>query len=114
MNEMTGTIFIWTGLFFNFIGALCLVRFPDFFSRISTSIKTVTFGTCLVLFGTFIIYPGSQEGLKALLAILFLVLSAPVTASALARGAYIYGVRLPRGAVIDTYKDIIAKRKVKK
>jgi len=93
------------GLFFNFAGAVGLVRLPDVYSRVHAANKAVTLGTCSILFGAFVMFPLSQEGLKALLCIVFLLLTAPTAAHAIARGAYHYGVPLWEGSVVDKYRE---------
>jgi multicomponent Na+:H+ antiporter subunit G len=110
MNEIVGTIFISIGLFFNFAGSLGLVRLPDVYNRLQAATKCVTLGTCSILFGLFVISPISQEGFKAILCILFILLTSPTAAHAIARGAYIYGVPLWKKSVVDSYKAEIKKR----
>ena len=92
-------------LTFNVIGCLGLVRLPDLYNRLQASTKCVTLGTCSILFGTFIMVGFTAAGLKSLLCIVFLVLTSPVAAHAIARGAHRSGVGLCEGSIIDAYKD---------
>jgi len=62
-------------------------------------------GTCSILFGTFLIVGFTAGGMKALLCIVFLVLTSPVAAHAIARGAHRAGVKLWDGSVIDRYAE---------
>lgn len=105
MNEIMGVIFIIIGLGFDFFGCLGLVRFPDVYNRLQASTKCVTLGTCSILFGLFLFQGFNASGIKALLCIIFLILTAPVSAHALARGAHIWGVKLWKGSVCDRYAD---------
>jgi len=91
------------GLCFDFLGCLGLVRLPDVYNRLQAATKCVTMGTCSILFGTFLIVGWSAPGIKALLCIVFLLLTAPVAAHAIARGAHRAGVKLWEGSVIDRY-----------
>ena len=84
MADTIGMIFIGIGLFFDFFGCLGLVRLPDVYNRLQASTKCVTFGTCSIMFGVFIMNGVSAIGIKALLIILFLILTSPVSAHALA------------------------------
>ncbi|MFA4990962.1 MAG: monovalent cation/H(+) antiporter subunit G [Candidatus Omnitrophota bacterium] len=93
MSEMIGTAFIVIGLGFNIIGCIGIARFPDFYSRIQAAIKCVTFGTCLILFGTFILKGFSTAGVKAIVTALFLVFTAPVASHALARAVRKSGLK---------------------
>ena len=105
MNELIGIIFITIGFIFDFVGCLGLVRLPDVYNRLQASTKCVTVGTCSILFGTFLIVGFDASGMKCLLCIVFLVLTSPVAAHAIARGAHRAGVRLWEGSVVDKYLD---------
>ena len=105
MNEFIGLIFIITGLGFDFFGCLGLVRLPDVYNRLQASTKCVTLGTCSILFGLFLFRGFDAAGIKALLCIVFLILTAPVSAHALARAAHKSGVRLWEKSVCDKYEQ---------
>ncbi len=105
MSSIIGLIFISLGLAFDFFGCLGLVRLPDVYNRLQAATKCVTIGTCSILFGTFLVVGFSAAGLKALLCIVFLVLTAPVAAHAIARGAHRAGVKLWKGSVVDKYAE---------
>ena len=105
MNDMIGLIFISIGLAFDVFGCLGLVRLPDVYNRLQAATKCVTLGTCSILFGTFIIVGFTAAGIKSLLCIVFLVLTAPVAAHAISRGAHRAGVELWEGSVVDKYKE---------
>ncbi|MGB2630078.1 MAG: monovalent cation/H(+) antiporter subunit G [Candidatus Omnitrophota bacterium] len=105
MIEKIGLIFIVVGLAFDFFGCLGLVRLPDVYNRLQAATKSVTLGTCSILFGTFLIVGFTSAGFKSLLCILFILLTAPVAAHAVARGAHRAGVKLWEGSVVDRYKE---------
>ncbi|MCX5716353.1 MAG: monovalent cation/H(+) antiporter subunit G [Candidatus Omnitrophica bacterium] len=105
MNEFMGLSFIMIGLVFDFFGCLGLVRFPDIYNRLHSSIKCVTMGTCSILFGLFLCKGFTPAGIKALLCILFLLLTSPVSAHVLARSAHKSGVKLWEGSVCDKYAE---------
>ena len=105
MIEIIGLIFIGMGLFFNLFGCLGLVRLPDVYNRLHASTKCVTFGTCSILFGTFLMSGFTATGIKALLCIIFIVLAAPVSAHAISRAAHIFGIKLWDKSVCDKYKE---------
>jgi multicomponent Na+:H+ antiporter subunit G len=107
MNETIGSILILTGLTFDFFGCLGLIRFPDVYTRLQASAKCITLGTCGILLGLICFKGFSAAGIKALLCLLFIILTAPVSAHALARAAYRSGVKPWAGTVIDEYdKDM--------
>ena len=103
--DIIGKIFIIIGLAFDFFGCLGLIRLPDVYNRYQASTKCVTLGTCSILFGVFLIFGFTATGVKALLCALFLILTAPVAAHAIARGAHISGVKLWEKSVVDRYEE---------
>lgn len=105
MSEIIGLVFIVVGLAFNFFGCLGLIRLPDVYNRLQASTKCVTLGTCSILFGSFLLQGFNAAGIKTLLCIAFLILTTPVSAHAIARGAYISGVKLWKESVCDKYED---------
>ena len=105
MSNIIGYIFIIAGLIFDIIGCIGLIRLPDVYNRLQATTKCVTMGTCSILFGTLVIKGFTAAGLKAFLCILFLLLTAPVAAHALSRGAHISGVKLWDKSVCDKYEE---------
>ena len=57
------------------------------------------------MFGTFLIVGPTAAGIKALLCMVFLLLTSPVAAHAIARGAHRAGVKLWEKSVIDKYLE---------
>ena len=105
MIETIGFIFIGIGLAFDFFGCLGLIRLPDVYNRLQASTKCVTLGTCSILFGTALVARFSATGAKCLLCIFFLLLTSPVAAHAIARGAHRAGIKLWEGSVVDKYAE---------
>ena len=105
MKEMIGLVFISVGLAFDVFGCLGLVRLPDVYNRLQAATKCVTLGTCSILFGMFLIVGPTAAGMKGLLCMAFLILTAPVAAHAIARGAHRAGVKLWEGSVVDKYAE---------
>ncbi|MBN1383866.1 MAG: Na+/H+ antiporter subunit G [Elusimicrobia bacterium] len=115
MIDIIGMIFIGIGLFFDFLGCLGLIRLPDVYNRLQASTKCVTFGTCSILFGTFLMLGFTAGGIKALFCMVFIALTSPVSAHALARGAHKSGVKLWDKSVCDKYEEDKTKiEKIKK
>jgi len=105
MNEIFGYGFIIIGLVFDLLGCLGLIRMPDVYNRLQASTKCVTLGTCSILFGLFLFKGISAAGIKAILCMIFILLTAPVSAHALARGAHKSGVKLWEKSVCDKYEE---------
>ncbi|MBU0502772.1 MAG: monovalent cation/H(+) antiporter subunit G [Candidatus Omnitrophota bacterium] len=105
LREFIGIIFIIVGLGFDIFGCLGLLRLPDVYNRLQATTKCVTLGTCSILIGTLIFKGFSPTGIKAIMAAVFLLLTSPVAAHALARGAHKSGVKLWEKSVCDQYDE---------
>jgi multicomponent Na+:H+ antiporter subunit G len=96
-----GWFFIGLGVTFDLLGCIGLVRFPDVYNRLQAATKSVTLGTLGIMFGIFLLYGFSAMGIKALVCGLFILLTAPVSAHALSRGALIFGSKMWKGTIVD-------------
>jgi multicomponent Na+:H+ antiporter subunit G len=105
MNELIGAIFFGVGIAFNFFGCLGLVRLPDIYNRLQASTKCVTFGTIFVLVGVLVTAGFNSLGVKALLCLLFILITSPTAAHAISRGAHRSKVKLWKNSVIDMYEQ---------
>ena len=105
MIDLVAWLFIGVGLAFDLFGAIGLVRLPDIYNRLQAATKCVTLGTCMILFGVFLHFGVTSLGVKALICLVFILLTSPTGAHALARGAHVSGVRLWKGSVGDAYRD---------
>ena len=92
--SIAGSLLVGFGAIFLFIGAIGLLRMPDCYTRIQAGTKASTLGTILSLGGIGLLHP-SWLG-KALLIMLFVLLTNPVSSHVLARAAHLAGI-LPRG-----------------
>ncbi len=105
MNNTISLILFIIGVLFDLFGCIGLIRLPDVYNRLQSATKSVTLGTCSILFGLFIKYGFSPIGMKALIAIPLLFFASTVAAHALIRGSYKFGIDLWKNTIIDDYKD---------
>jgi multicomponent Na+:H+ antiporter subunit G len=108
MLETAAYWIIGIGLGFDLFGCIGLVRLPDIYNRAQAATKCVTLGTCMILLGVAITALGEGEaatGVKAILCIMFVLLTSPVAAHAVCRGAYISRVPLWEGSVEDAFAE---------
>ena len=98
-------LFLFVGLAFNLLGCIGLVRLPDVYNRLQASTKCVTLGTCMVLISTMLLCNCVPTVLKAAICMLFILITAPTAAHALARGAHASGVKLWEKSVVDKYEE---------
>lgn len=73
------------------IGALGVIRFPDVYTRIHAASVTDSGGASLILLGLCLIAGLSIETVKLVMVWLFIMLTSPVAAHALANAAYSSG-----------------------
>ena len=101
MIEILTSVLVVTGGFFAFAAALGVLRLPDVLIRMHASTKAGTLGCGLILLAAATHFGETAIVARALAAILFLLLTAPVAAHMIARAAYRTGVPLWKGTVID-------------
>ncbi len=93
MQMLAATLLVIGGLF-TLIGAIGLLRFPDFYMRLHAPTKATTLGVGGVLLASVVLgWAQGELGLPALLITGFLFLTAPVSAHLLAQAAL--HLRLP-------------------
>ncbi len=116
-------IFFLTGMFFFMIGVLGLLRLPDVYSRMHATTKCDTLGASSILMGLAIYSLASGQasyGLhgsfftaaKMILIIIFVFWATPTSAHAIAKAAYLSGVKLWEGSVFDQYGPDVKDRMV--
>lgn len=101
--EIIVTIFLALGVFFMLTGAIGLIRFPDFYTRLHATGKCDTLGEILIIFGLllyhlFVYSPGAELSVKLvpvklLFLITFILLTNPVGTHALMKAGYTTGVK---------------------
>ena len=84
------------------VAAIGILRMPDFYLRLSVTVKAATLGGGLLLLSAAIYFPEEVSvTTKALAIIFFLILTAPVAAHLIARSAYFIGTTQWKGTVRD-------------
>ncbi len=106
MREVLVVAALGVGTGFLFLGSVGLVRLPDVLCRMHATTKSTTFGACGLLLAALLHAGWSPAGLKALLAVVFLLLTAPVGAHMIARAAYRGRVPLARRTAFDELKPV--------
>ncbi len=107
MTEIIGYILIAIGVLFDIFGCIGLVRFPDVYNRLQASTKCVTLGTIVLLIGVALACGQGAMAAKAIICAVFIILTSPTAAHAVAKGAYSSGVELWEKSVVDKYADEI-------
>ncbi|MCX6992284.1 MAG: monovalent cation/H(+) antiporter subunit G [Kiritimatiellaeota bacterium] len=113
MNSVIGMIFVAVGLAFNVLGCIGMIRLPDMYNRLQASTKCVTMGTCMVMIGVMIsagFLHSAQLSARCIICMVFILITAPTAAHALAHGAYSFGVRLWEKSVVNRYEEDFPKK----
>jgi len=92
------------GAIFVFLAAVGMIRMPDTYLRISVTTKAATLGIGLLLVAAAIFFGDLSITTKVLAIILFILLTAPVSAHLIGRASYFSGVKLWKNSVLDDLK----------
>ena len=90
-RDIVAGILLGLGLLLTLIGALGVIRLPDFYTRLHAAGVTDTGGALLILFGLAVLSGWSFASLKLLLIAVFLLLTTPVITHLLAQSAHAGG-----------------------
>ena len=93
MIDVLSGLLIVAGTVFLLTGVLGVLRFPDFYSRLHAAGKGDTLGQALVLVGLMLVAGLTLVSVKLAFVIIFVFIFNPTATHALARGAWIAGLR---------------------
>ncbi len=99
-NILAG-LFVVMGAGFALVAAIGILRLPDFYTRIHAASKAGTVGSVLALVALAIVSVETAEILRAIAAIVFFFLTAPISAHLLGKAAYSAGYHMWEGSVLD-------------
>lgn len=99
--EMILSALVLLGGAFCLIAAIGLLRFDDVFMRLHASTKAGTLGVGLIMVAAAINFQATDAVARALGALFFLLLTAPVAGHMIARAAYASGAKLSPRTVVD-------------
>ena len=120
-------ILLGIGVFFNLLGSIGLLRFPDVYTRLHAGTKCTTFGSIFLVGSVILVglkiwfFPtgsevasdGSVLAFHSAIALIAILLTNPTGAHAIARAAHRSGVK-PVAAVVDDLEEKIPKKPAKK
>ena len=110
MNDLIVIFLLWFGGFFLLVAAIGLVRLPDVFMRMHAMTKAGTLGISSLTIGVALHFGDTGTSLRAILIIVFFLITAPIAGHMIGRAAYHRGgVRLG-GLVCDDYRGTVASR----
>ncbi|WP_309084105.1 monovalent cation/H(+) antiporter subunit G [Chelativorans sp.] len=104
-NLLVGTLIL-IGALFALVASIGLLRLPDFYTRMHAASKAGTLGSGLMLIALAIYAEDHATVTRALAAVVFFLLTAPISAHLLAKASYGAGYRLWSGSVHDDMAKI--------
>lgn len=101
MQEGFTAILMVIGAMFMFVAGLGVLRMPDLFIRMSAATKASTLGVGFLLCAVVVKFTYLEIISRTFAIIIFVILTAPVGAHMIGRAAYVVGVPLWKGTIID-------------
>lgn len=105
MTDLLIMILSTLGAIFILISSIGIFRLPDFYTRLSITIKAATLGIGCILGAAAIHFSEFSITTKVFAIVFFLFITSPVAAFLIARTAYMTGIKLWNKSVIDELKD---------
>jgi len=101
LNVWITSVLLGIGSLFMLLAAVGILRLPDLFMRMQAATKSSTLGIACMLLAVAVHFGQLGITTLALLIIAFFFLTAPVATHMVARAAYLVGVPLWQGTVMD-------------
>jgi multicomponent Na+:H+ antiporter subunit G len=92
------------GTAFMLVAAVGLLRLPDLYTRMHAVTKAGTIGIGFVLVSAAVAFADVSVGTRALVALLFVLFTAPVSAHMIGRAGYLGNVALWEGTAFDDWR----------
>lgn len=108
--DIIAAVLLVSGGAFCFVAGLGLVRLQDVYLRMHAATKAGTLGAGLILAGAAVHFADPGSELRALITIVFLVITAPVAAHMIGRTAYKSGVPMWEGSTLDEWDERVPPR----
>lgn len=108
MSEIIAGVLLALGGVFTLVAGIGIFRMPDVFIRMHASTKVGTLGSGLIMAGVCVYFAEPLVIFKAILVVLFLLLTAPIGAHMIGRAALRIGVK-PWGIKDADAQDHAAK-----
>ena len=101
MTDWPATIAVVLGVTLGVLSAVGVLRMPDVYMRLQVASKASSLGIALLMLGVALHFGELSVTIRALLVVIFLFLTAPVTAHVIGRAAYITRTPLAPGTRPD-------------
>lgn len=101
MIDLAASVLMLIGAVLMLLAAIGVLRMPDVFTRMQASTKAASLGSGTALLAVALHFGELGVVVRALLAVAFIFLTAPISAHMIARAAYFIGVPIWEESVID-------------
>ena len=91
LEAYLGGILLVAGAIFTLLAAVGVIRLPDLYTRMHAASKAGAVGGGLVLLAVAVLSQDAAVSIRAIIGVLFLLLTTPVSAHLLARASYLTG-----------------------
>jgi multicomponent Na+:H+ antiporter subunit G len=108
--EGVAALLLLAGGLLSLVSALGVYRLPDVLIRMHASSKAGTLGAGMILLAVAVLYGSGEIVARVVAAILFLLLTVPVASHMIGRSAYVTGVKLWPGTVVDELRERYEER----
>jgi multicomponent Na+:H+ antiporter subunit G len=99
MRLISGYVLLYLGAFFLLVSSIGLLRLPDVFTRMQAATKSTTLGVFFSVLGVGVLNPSWL--VKCIVVAFFILLTAPISGSALLRASYKAGSPKSPLTVVD-------------
>lgn len=103
--QISSAIFILIGTAFMLVASVGILRFPDFYIRMSAITKATSLGLGFILGGTAIYFNTLEVILKASAILFFIILTSPISAHIIAKAATQIKVSFWEKTNVQEYKE---------
>lgn len=96
-----GGVLLLLGAAFTLLAAIGVVRLPDLYTRMHAASKAGAVGGGLILIAVAVLSQDASVSMRAVIGVVFLLLTTPVSAHLLARASYLSGYKPCSQTLID-------------
>lgn len=101
MNDLMATVAVILGVTLALLSAVGIVRMPDVYMRLQVATKASSLGIGLLMLGVAVHFGEVDVVVRAILVVVFIFLTAPVSAHLIGRAAYMAGDPLSPDSQLD-------------
>lgn len=105
MNDIIIMSLCTLGAVFILIASIGIYKMPDFYSRLSVTIKATTLGIGCVLVAATMFFSDFSVTTKAIAIMFFLIITSPVAAFLVGKVGYMTGTKLWKHSIMDELRE---------